>query len=75
MWTERSEETGCETTLGSRYLLLLFYPKPTSIQRTKFDLCVLRQQHVLALDVPVDDFVGVEMRKALRTDKEVKMDH
>ncbi|TNN72471.1 hypothetical protein EYF80_017247 [Liparis tanakae] len=30
-------------------------------------------EHVLALDVSVDDFMGVEMRKALSTDKDVKM--
>lgn len=40
--------------------------------RTQFDLRVLRQQHVLTLDVSVDHFVGVEMREALCTDKQVR---
>lgn len=32
---------------------------------TKLDLRVFREQNVLALDVSVDDFVLVEVRKAL----------
>lgn len=32
---------------------------------TELDLCILREQHILALDVSVDDFVGMEVREAL----------
>lgn len=33
--------------------------------RTELHLCVLGQQHVLALDVPVNHMMDVEMRQAL----------
>lgn len=36
--------------------------------RTQFNLCVLRQQHVLAFDVSVDDLVLVEMGQTLQAD-------
>lgn len=37
---------------------------------TQFNLCVLRQQHVLALDISVDDLVLVEMGQTLETAKQ-----
>lgn len=37
---------------------------------TEFDLGVLRQQHVLSLDVSVDDLVLVEMSQTLQTQTE-----
>lgn len=32
---------------------------------TELDLSILCEQHVLALDVSVDDFVGMKVREAL----------
>ena len=42
----------------------------TRSQLTEFDLGVLGQQDVLALDVPVDDVVGVQVGQALRGETE-----
>lgn len=39
---------------------------------TELDLCILREQHILALDVSVDDFVGMEVREALHMRGEIK---
>lgn len=39
--------------------------KKENLLLTELDLCILREQHILALDVSVDDFVGMEVGEAL----------
>lgn len=43
--------------------------KVAGVWCTEFDFCVLRQQHILPFDISVNDFMGMEVGKALRADK------
>ena len=48
-------------------------PLCPSVCLTQFDLCVLRQQDVLTLDVSVDDLVLVEMGQTLAIEREIEV--